>query len=298
MKILIIGSKGFIGSHLVNYFQNREHDVWQSDVIVDYKTSQYIQIDASNSDFNVVFKRQAYDVCINCSGAASVPDSLNNPHRDFLLNAVNVYAMLNAIRLHCPSCRFINLSSAAVYGNPQVLPVAENAPIAPMSPYGRHKVIAESICREFVEEFGLRTCSLRIFSAYGKGLCKQIFCDMNRKMANTTESVFYGTGDESRDFIHIQDIVQIVDLVIKNADFKGEAINVANGKATTIREAANLFANLKGYKGKIVFNGSVREGDPRFWQADISTLKSWGYKQTITLEQGLKNYIKWAEEQL
>lgn len=298
MKILIVGSKGFIGSHLVNYFQNRENDVWQSDVIVDYKTSQYIQIDASNSDFNVVFQRQAYDVCINCSGAASVPDSLNNPHRDFLLNAVNVYAMLNAIRLHCPSCRFINLSSAAVYGNPQVLPVAETASIAPMSPYGRHKVIAESICREFVQEFGLRTCSLRIFSAYGKGLCKQIFWDMNRKMTDTTESVFFGTGDETRDFIHIHDIVQAVDLVIKNADFKGEAINVANGEATTIYEVANLFADIKGYKGKIIFNGSVREGDPRFWQADISTLKSWGYKQTISLEQGLRNYIKWVEDQL
>ena len=298
MKILIVGSKGFIGSHLVNYFQNREHDVWQCDVVADYTTKQYIQIDASNSDFNAVFASKSFDVCINCSGAASVPDSLKHPYRDFLLNTANVYALLNAIHTHCHSCKFINMSSAAVYGNPQTLPVTESAMIAPMSPYGRHKLMAELICKEFAEEYGVSTCSLRIFSAFGNGLCKQIFWDMNRKMTNTTESVFYGTGDESRDFIHIQDIVQVVDLVIKNADFKGEAINVANGKATTIREAANLFANLKGYKGEIIFNGFVREGDPRFWQADISVLKSWGYKQTINLEQGLKNYIQWAEEQL
>ena len=295
MKILIIGSKGFIGSHLVRYF-GKQHEVWQCDVVTDYTTPRYMQIDASNSDFNAVFEAQQYDVCVNCSGAASVPDSLKHPYRDFLLNTANVYALLNAIHAHCPACRFINLSSAAVYGNPHELPVTESAPIAPMSPYGRHKAMAEAICKEFADEFGVQTCSLRIFSAFGNGLRKQIFWDMNRKMTDTTEAMFFGTGDESRDFIHIQDIAQVVDLVIKNAAFKGDAINVANGEAITVRDAVNLFARLKGYEGKIVFNGTVREGDPRFWKADIRILKEWGYKQTMTLEQGLKDYIKWAEE--
>lgn len=295
MKILIIGSKGFIGSHLVRYF-DKQHEVWQCDVVTDYTTPRYMQIDASNSDFNDVFEAQQYDVCINCSGAASVPDSLKHPYRDFLLNTANVYAILNAIHTHCTACKFINLSSAAVYGNPQTLPVSESAPIAPMSPYGRHKAMAEAICKEFAEEFGVPTCSLRIFSAFGNGLRKQIFWDMNRKMTDTAEAMFFGTGDESRDFIHIQDIAQVIDLVIKNAAFKGEAINVANGEAITIRDAVNLFARLKGYKGQIVFNGTVREGDPRFWKADIRILKEWGYQQTVTLEKGLKDYIKWAEE--
>ena len=295
MKILIIGSMGFIGSHLVRYFDKR-HEVWQCDVVTDYTTPSYMQIDASNSDFNAVFEEQHYDVCVNCSGAASVPDSLRHPYRDFLLNTANVYAILNAIRMHCPACKFINLSSAAVYGNPQTLPVTESASIAPMSPYGRHKAMAEAICKEFSEEFGISTYSLRIFSAFGNGLRKQIFWDMNRKMTDTAEAMFFGTGDETRDFIHIQDIAQAVDLVIKNAAFKGEAINVANGEAITIRDAVNLFARLKGYKGQIVFNDMVREGDPRFWEADIRILKEWGYQQTVTLEQGLKDYIKWAEE--
>lgn len=295
MKILITGSKGFIGSHLVRYF-DKQHEVWQCDVVTDYTTPRYMQIDASNSDFNAVFESQSYDVCINCSGAASVPDSLKHPYRDFLLNTANVYALLNAIHTHYPACKFINLSSAAVYGNPQILPVAEYAQIAPMSPYGRHKAMAEAICKEFAEEFGVPTCSLRIFSAFGNGLRKQIFWDMNLKMTDTAEAMFFGTGEESRDFIHIQDIAQVVDLVIKNAVFKGEAINVANGEAITIRDAVNLFARLKGYKGQIIFNGTVREGDPRFWKADIRILKEWGYQQTMTFEKGLKDYIVWAEE--
>lgn len=295
MKILIIGSKGFIGSHLVRYF-DKQHEVWQCDVVTDYTTPRYMQIDASNSDINAVFESQCYDVCVNCSGAASVPDSLRHPYRDFLLNTANVYAILNAIHTHCSACKFINLSSAAVYGNPKVLPVTESAPIAPMSPYGRHKAMAEVICKEFADEFGVPTCSLRIFSAFGNGLRKQIFWDMNSKMTDTVEAMFFGTGDETRDFIHIRDIAQVVDLVMMNAAFKGEVINVANGEAVTIRDAVNLFVRLKGYKGQIVFNGTVREGDPRFWEADIHILKEWGYKQTVTLEQGLKDYIRWAEE--
>lgn len=295
MKILIIGSKGFIGSHLVRHL-SAVNEVWQCDVVTDYTTPHYFQIDASNADYNALFEAQAFDVCINCSGAASVPDSIAHPYRDFLLNTANVYTMLNAIRSHCPACKFINLSSAAVYGNPATLPVSESAPMAPMSPYGRHKLMAEAICREFNEEFGVGTCSLRIFSAYGNGLRKQIFWDMNRKMTNTTEAQFFGTGDETRDFIHINDIAQVIELVIRNAAFHGECINVANGQQTTIFDAVHLFAQLKGYTGHIVFNGAVREGDPRFWEADIAVLRSWGYQPTITLEEGLKSYIVWVQE--
>ena len=128
-----------------------------------------------------------------------MPDSLKHPYRDFLLNTANVYAILNAIHTHNKACKFINLSSAAVYGNPQILPVVESAQVAPMSPYGRHKVMAEAICREFAEEFGVPTCSLRIFSAFGNGLRKQIFWDMNRKMTGATEATFFGTGEEGGD---------------------------------------------------------------------------------------------------
>jgi len=295
MKILVIGSKGFIGSYIVKHFAKKNEEVWQCDVVTDYTTEHYIQIDATNSDFNAVFEQRQFDVCVNCSGAASVPDSIQHPYRDFMLNTANVYAMLNAIKMHNPTCKFINMSSAAVYGNPQQLPVTEDQPIAPMSPYGRHKVMAEEILKEFAIEFGMKTCSLRIFSAFGAGLRKQIFWDMNKKMTDSRIATFWGTGDESRDFIHVKDIAQVVELCIDQAEFKGEAVNVANGIQTTVREAVEMFAKLKNYSGDIEFNGAVREGDPRFWEADIRVLKHWGYQQTITLQQGLKEYITWAE---
>ncbi|HAT66577.1 MAG TPA: dTDP-glucose 4,6-dehydratase, partial [Flavobacteriaceae bacterium] len=150
MNILIIGSKGFIGSHCVRHFA-MEHDVWECDVVTDYNNDQYFLIDATNASFDEVFASQAYDVCINCSGAASVPDSIKNPQRDFMLNVTNVFKQLDAIRKHQPRCKYINLSSAAVYGNPKSLPIAENHQLQPISPYGNHKKMAEEVCKDFYD---------------------------------------------------------------------------------------------------------------------------------------------------
>ena len=127
-KILIIGSKGFIGSHLVSYFHEMSVEVWGADVIVDYETTEpYFLIDASNPGFHEVFKDNEYDICINCAGAANVSDSIEHPYRDFQLNTSIVFNLLEAIRTYQPACKFINLSSAAVYGNPGTLPVQETS---------------------------------------------------------------------------------------------------------------------------------------------------------------------------
>jgi UDP-glucose 4-epimerase len=164
MKILIIGSKGFIGQYLISYFSGIGNEVWGADVVTDYvNTEKYFLIDASNSDFSSVFQKIVYDLCINCSGAASVPESLNNPIRDYYLNTVNVFKMLEAIKNFQPDCRFINLSSAAVYGNPKQLPVKEDSITNPLSPYGAHKLQSEQICKEFHDFYNINTCSLRIF---------------------------------------------------------------------------------------------------------------------------------------
>jgi len=295
MKILIIGSKGFIGSHVLEHLSNCGHEVWGCDVVTDYTSEHYLQVDATNADFNSLFEQQQFDVCVNCSGAASVPDSFLNPRRDFQLNTANVFAILSAILLHNKNCRFINLSSAAVYGNPLSLPIREDAPLQPLSPYGMHKKMSEQILKEFTDWYGLKTCSMRIFSAYGAGLQKQIFWDTHRKMAQSDKAVFWGTGEETRDYIHVCDIAKVIELSIHNAPFQAEAINVANGVQVTIKQAVELFAELYHYKGIVAFNKEVREGDPRFWEADTSVIRSWGYQPSRSLRQGLQEYIEWVK---
>lgn len=295
-KILIIGSKGFIGNYLRKYFERKQGQVWGADVVVDYTDSRYFLIDISNSDYREVFEHEKFDLCINCSGAASVPDSLQHPLRDYNLNTVNVFKLLDAIRMHQPQCRFINLSSAAVYGNPVSLPIEESSQPSPVSPYGLHKLMSEEICHEFFRFFGIGTCSLRIFSAYGEGLKKQLFWDLFQKTKSRQEIVLFGTGKESRDFIYIDDLAQAIDRVAANAKFEGQAINVANGEEVFIQDCVKCFYDLFGHPVAYRFSGQGRAGDPNNWKADITALKQLGYERKYSLTDGLKKYYKWIVE--
>lgn len=297
MKYLIIGSKGFIGKKLKEYLLEKSNIVFGADVVVDYLDKDtYFLIDATNSDFKSIFEKEQFDVCINCSGAASVPDSIKNPLRDYNLNTVNVYKILDSIRKYQESCKFINLSSAAVYGNPKVLPIKEKSLTYPLSPYGIHKLQSEQICEEFFKFFDVPTCSLRIFSAYGEGLNKQLFWDLYKKTKPQQKISLFGTGKESRDFIYIQDLVNAIELVSIKASCKGEKINIANGEEVYIEDCVYEFYNFFNKKIEYNFSGESRLGDPNNWVADISILKKLGYKRKYSLKNGLEKYYKWLIE--
>lgn len=295
MKVLIIGSKGFIGKHAVTHF-TKAHEVWECDVVTDYTTANYVQVDATNADYHALFENNQFDVCINCSGAASVPDSIKNPQRDFMLNTVNVFKQLDAIRKHNKNCKYINLSSAAVYGNPKYLPIDEKHPLEPISPYGVHKRMAEDLCQSFYQNFSLKTCSLRIFSAYGAGLQKQLFWDLYQKAQNSTQVELFGSGNESRDFIHVQDVVKAIELVIKQADFEHTIINVASSKELTIKTVAETFYTIYNPNIAISFKGQVRTGDPVNWVANTELLSSFGFQANADLYNGLTSYISWLND--
>lgn len=264
--------------------------------MVDYTATKYFLVDVSNFDFQSIFAKHQFDVCINCSGAADVNDSVSHPSRDFELNTRNVFLLLNAIRQFNPKCRFIQISSAAVYGNPSTLPVRENSLLNPLSPYGFHKLMSENICREFYEMYNIQSCVLRIFSAYGIGLKKQLFWDLYQKFSNKNQIELFGTGDESRDFIYIDDINRCIELIILKSDFKLDIYNIANGIEIKISEIAETFASLLKSQKKIIFNNQVRIGNPLNWCADISRLEALGYKPIVNLENGLQQYIAWLNE--
>ncbi len=291
--MLIIGSEGFIGSHCKNFFKKKDFEVHCADIIL--KTdSKYFFINPESANYNSIFSQHNFDVCINASGAANVQFSFNQPYTDFFLNTVNVYSILESIRVHNASCAFINLSSAAVYGNPEILPISEKTHVKPTSPYGLHKVYSEQICKEFHDFFGLRTLSLRIFSAYGPGLRKQLFWDLYQKSKHSNDSIIvYGTGKETRDFIYIDDLIHAIDCVVMKNSFSGDVINVASGTSTTIKEVATAF--LKLYKPEISlhFSGEEKKGDPLYWNAEIATLKSYGFKNNYSMEKGITETVHW-----
>lgn len=297
MKVLIVGSKGFIGSYAYKYFSTKENtECWGCDVVVDYTDKNYILLDAVNSDYHEPFETLKFDVCINCSGAASVPDSFKGPQRDFNLNVYTVVKILDAMRKYAPDCKFINLSSAAVYGNPKSLPIKEVDACSPVSPYGFHKHFAENICLEYNTYFGLHTCSLRIFSAYGPGLSKQLLWDIYQKSINSNEVALFGTGQETRDFIYISDIISAINQIAEFGEYTGSIYNVANGTEVNVKILAETLLTALDFRGKLTFSGNSRTGDPLNWRADIAKISLLGYKQKYSLEDGVKQFAKWATE--
>jgi UDP-glucose 4-epimerase len=295
MKILIVGSRGFIGSHCVDYFKNKGFEVWQADVN-ESSMDNFFKLERQNSDFAAIFKERQFDICINASGSAHVGFSFENPSKDFELNVANVQKILVAIRDYNSDCKFINFSSAAVYGNPQFLPITENSICKPLSPYGFHKWQSELLLTEYHKFFGLNTLSLRVFSAYGPGLKKQLFWDLYQKALQDDVVSLFGTGNETRDFIYIDDLLQIIDLVIQNSSFQGSTYNVASSTETTIAEAAGVFIKAFSPEKEVVFNGEIKEGDPINWVADMEILKEKGFKPQINLHLGLNKYVAWLKE--
>jgi nucleoside-diphosphate-sugar epimerase len=175
------------------------------------------------------------------------------------------------------------------------LPIREIDELAPISPYGVHKLISETICEEFNQLFGIPVAIIRPFSVYGKGLKKQLLWDICQQIKTQNSIELFGSGIESRDFIHITDLVRIIDLIILNSNFECEVFNVANGEETTIFSLSKIFESY--FDGKeISFSGKSKTGDPLNWKADISNIINIGYRKEVNLEDGILDYITWFNQ--
>lgn len=297
-RVLITGANGFIGNRTALFFLKNNYEVYGWDrekldypFIIDSPDMSSIQ---SVVEALTITKPE---IIIHCAGSADVGKSVANPEMDFQGNVVLTHNLLFAMhRLGMHDTRFIFLSSAGVYGNPKSLPITEDMEVNPLSPYAVHKVMCEDLCRYFVKNYGMDVKVARIFSAYGVGLKKQIFWDMYNKSRSGKLSMF-GTGNESRDYIHVDDVVKSL-FLLATTESDHVVFNIANGEEVTIRLATEIFAKYAGIEKKdIIFNGKVREGDPLNWRADISRIKELGYKKSVQMEDGMKKYVEWCDKQ-
>ncbi len=300
---LITGVAGFLGRYTAQHFSEQGWIIIGIDSIPTENAqssllSSYYSLKLPDTALYDILRKHAPDVCIHCAGSASVGLSVSNPMRDFYANTVLTFEVLNALRLHAPRCQFILLSSAAVYGNPVSLPVRETHSPAPISPYGFHKWQCEQLCQEFAEVYGLPTASLRIFSAYGPGLHRQVLWDICRKVITMNALMLQGTGNESRDFIHALDIARAIQIVSSKAPMRGEVYNIASGREVTIQELANMVINALDSPISLQFDGVLPAGTPLNWHADISKLSSLGFSGSITLQQGIKSFANWCRAEL
>ena len=301
MNVLITGDRGFIGSHIAEYFAGmKEISVygWNSRGVYNYAAQESCV--ANMLDYAAtlqVLSTIRPDLIIHCAGNAEVSSSVIRPNDDLNKNYITTHNLLFAMKeLQLHKCRFVLLSSAAVYGNPMRLPITEESEINPVSPYALHKKAAEDVCIFMHKNYGFPVKILRIFSVYGPGLRKQIFWDMYCKIQKEGRLDLFGSGAESRDYIYISDLIRAIIAVVESEDTR-LIYNVANGCEVTIREAAECFAkHINLPKEKISFAGVRREGDPINWRADITGLQRLGYRRQVSFDEGIRNYIKWVKE--
>jgi UDP-glucose 4-epimerase len=303
-KVLITGVAGFLGRATAREFGREGWIVQGIDDSAPENASlpagaAYRRMILPDPSLPALLREWQPEVCVHCAGRASVPLSLTDPAADYRGNAALTFELLDALRQTTPGCRFIFLSSAAVYGNPSTLPIGETAATSPMSPYGYHKLQGELLCEEFSRVYGQPTAIARIFSAYGPGLRRQVVWDICAKiLGGGGELRLHGTGQESRDFIHSTDVARALITLAECPDGNATRYNVASGREVTIAELVTVLSAAVGRPTHPIFSGETRAGDPLNWRADVSKLEALGFRSSVSLEQGLRGVASWALAEL
>ncbi len=298
-KVLITGAYGFLGRYTAKNFKlegyqvtGMGHGKWYEEEYAKWGIDTWVE---STITFETLMNiNQQFDIIVHCGGSGSVGYSKSNPYEDFQKSVQSTLSVLEYIRLRCPQCKFIYPSSVAVQGNLPDMPITEDIISTPISPYGFHKKIAEELCLSYHKNFGLNIGVIRFFSIYGAGLQKQLLYDACKKITNgkDLEVTFWGTGEETRDWIHVDDAVSLIHQLA--AQVEGyDVINGGSGVRVKILEVLNLLKTEISTSSKINFNNEVRDGDPRYFWADVSHTKEYNWHPKVSLTEGIASYVNY-----
>jgi len=300
-RVLVTGGAGFIGSHLVDRLANEGCRVVVLDDLssgslenirdnLDSGRVRFIEGDVRDSK---VVEDAVKDVDLVCHLAAvvSVPYSMREP---LLTHEVNVTGTLNLLiaSLKHEVERFVYLSTCAVYGEPEYLPIDEAHPTSPVSPYAASKLAAEHYCMAFQQAYGLKTVILRPFNVYGSRQNDGVVARFIQRVKKGDLPIIYGNGGQTRDFVYVWDAVDAILLALKHDGAVGKVFNLGTGKATTVNELAGLLLRIFGKELKPM-REEPRIGDVRQSCADISKAeKELGYRPCFSLEKALRYLVE------
>ena len=304
-KILITGGAGFLGSHLAEELVAQGADVTVLDNFASGAADhlapvadrlQFIQGDVLSMNWMEFLAQNEFEFFFHLVGNAYVPASVENPAMDFALNLRLAFDILECLRKLSWPGRFVFPSSAAVYGNPEKLPICENDRTLPISPYGVSKLAVERYLSVYHELYGLNAASLRLFSIYGHRQRKLAVYDLITKiMADPQDVHVYGNGGQMRDFLFIKDAVRAMTAVAWSGKFTGEVYNTASGNECTILDLIQQIGRVLKVNPRVTFSGSVRPGEPEKWSVDIGRLRDMGFSPSCSLQEGLAETIAWAK---
>ncbi|MDP5200714.1 NAD(P)-dependent oxidoreductase [Flavobacterium sp. DG2-3] len=302
MNVLITGAFGFLGRNAAKEYKKRGfhvvgigHGKWNYEDYAVWGIDQWVE---TTIKLDVLLALDiSFDIIIHCGGSGSVAFSNTNPYEDFQRSVQSTLALLEFIRLKNKNCKFIYPSSPAVQGNLGNIPIKEEMSGIPASPYGFHKKIAEEICFSYHKNFNIQIGIIRYFSIYGEGLKKQLLWDACKKLSSEGDLEFFGTGKETRDWIHISDATSLMGMFSDQLkDY--QVVNAGVGKVVEISDVIKKLSHCFKNSRKINFNGLVKEGDPIHFLADTKKAFELGWIPKISLEMGLENYVEYFKKHM
>lgn len=279
VQVLVTGSSGFIGRHTVNGLKAKNYAVKTFDLTANK--------DVRNQDAVNRAVRGA-DVVMHFGANAVVPYSFEYPAEVAEINITGTINLLEACRKHDVK-KFVFASSSSVYGEPEELPVKENHPLKPVTPYGLTKLAGEQYADLYSELYGLKTVCLRYFNVYGIGQSRGLVADSLKGIKNKKPMVIFGDGRQTRDFVNVADAVQ-ANLLALHVNTSG-VFNVGVGVETSVRDVVRILQELTGtnsiqYKPK-------RVGEIRRIYADIRNAKRvLKYRPKVSLRDGLRETVE------
>ena len=291
-RVLVTGGAGFIGSALVNSLRRetkvRVLDARPGDDIPD--DVEVIAGDVRNPE--VVNRAVAgIDVVFHEAALVSVEESIERPVESHSINVTGTLNVLEAARDH--DARVVVASSAAIYGDPETVPVAESAPLDPQSPYGVDKLAADKYTRLYNDLYGLETVALRYFNVYGPGQSGDYagVIDVFTERARSGDPLpIHGDGEQTRDFVHVADVVE-ANRRAATTDAVGQAFNVGTGESVSVQEVATLIRRFTDSESPIVHE-SPREGDVEHSRADLTRAREiLEYEPSIDFATGLESLL-------
>jgi UDP-glucose 4-epimerase len=295
MNILITGAIGFLGRNTAKKLNNKKNRIiglgrgkTSSEFLKSWGIDKWYE---SEINFETLIKINIkFDLIIHCGGGSSVAFSNSNPIEDFDNSAKTTLSLLEYIRKSNVKCKFIYPSSPAVLGNFSNKDIKPVKDFKPISLYGLNKQVAEEICLHYNRNFGINIGIIRFFSIYGNDLKKQLLWDACNKIKSNS-ATFFGTGSETRDWIHVNDAVDLIQIFSQK--FNGlKIINGGTGIATTNKTIIEMISSNFQRSIKIKFNNKVKEGDPQHYCANILESLSFGWVPKIKVESGVKNYVR------